>query len=203
MSLPELRLVETAAEVPSREPLEESQPAHAFVVSLQREDPVALGRLYAEHHLALRRFGLRLLGDRHQAEDLLHDVFVDVPLAMRGYRGDCSLRAFLLAVAVKKAGKLRRRIARFQKALGRLASGGSRAAAPQPESVLELRQFSTRFAEELGRLPFGQRAAVVLCLVEERSAGEAAIILGIPEATVRTRVFYGRQRLRERLEEHR
>jgi RNA polymerase sigma-70 factor (ECF subfamily) len=41
----------------------------------------------------------------------------------------------------------------------------------------------------------------VLCLVEERSAQEASEILGVPEATVRTRLFYGRKKLQALLGE--
>ena len=42
--------------------------------------------------------------------------------------------------------------------------------------------------------------AVVLCDVEERSSREAAEIIGVPEATVRTRLFYARKKLRAALE---
>lgn len=45
-----------------------------------------------------------------------------------------------------------------------------------------------------------QRAALVLCEIEECSAAEVADILGIPEATVRTRCFHARKRLHEQLQ---
>ena len=44
-----------------------------------------------------------------------------------------------------------------------------------------------------------QRIAIVLCVIEERTSVEAAQIVGVPEATIRTRVFHGRKRMRELL----
>jgi RNA polymerase sigma-70 factor (ECF subfamily) len=52
----------------------------------------------------------------------------------------------------------------------------------------------------LDALPMDQRVAVVLCIVEERTAGDAAQIAGVPEATMRTRPFYARRKLREMLD---
>jgi RNA polymerase sigma-70 factor (ECF subfamily) len=45
-----------------------------------------------------------------------------------------------------------------------------------------------------------QRLVVVLCMVEERTSREAAEIMSIPEATVRTRLFHARQKLRDGFE---
>ena len=51
----------------------------------------------------------------------------------------------------------------------------------------------------LDELPLDQRLAFVLCEVEERSVAEASAILGALPATVRTRVFHARRKLRETL----
>lgn len=42
-----------------------------------------------------------------------------------------------------------------------------------------------------------QRVAIVLCDVEDRTSAEAAQIVGVPEGTIRTRLFHGRSKLRE------
>ena len=49
------------------------------------------------------------------------------------------------------------------------------------------------------RLPIEQRVAFVLCEVEERTSREVAEIVGAPEATVRTRLFHAKRKLREEL----
>jgi RNA polymerase sigma-70 factor (ECF subfamily) len=48
-------------------------------------------------------------------------------------------------------------------------------------------------------LPLDQRVAFVLCDVEERTSGEAAELAGAPEATMRTRLFHARKKLRTAL----
>jgi RNA polymerase sigma-70 factor (ECF subfamily) len=52
----------------------------------------------------------------------------------------------------------------------------------------------------MDELSFDHRSAFVLCEVEERSSREVAEILGVPEGTVRTRLFHARQKLRASLE---
>ena len=49
----------------------------------------------------------------------------------------------------------------------------------------------------LDRLPLPQRVAFVLCEVEELTSAQAVAITGAPEATIRTRLFHARRRLRE------
>jgi RNA polymerase sigma-70 factor (ECF subfamily) len=51
----------------------------------------------------------------------------------------------------------------------------------------------------LDSLPLAMRSAFVLCELDERSAQEAAEILGVPEATVRTRCFHARKKLSQKL----
>ncbi len=51
----------------------------------------------------------------------------------------------------------------------------------------------------LDTLPIEQRIAFVLCEVEERSSPDAAEIVGVPEGTLRTRLFHAKRKLREQL----
>jgi RNA polymerase sigma-70 factor (ECF subfamily) len=53
----------------------------------------------------------------------------------------------------------------------------------------------------MDELPIEQRVAFVLCEVEEKSSREVAAIAGVPEATVRTRLFHAKRKLRALLEE--
>jgi RNA polymerase sigma-70 factor (ECF subfamily) len=51
----------------------------------------------------------------------------------------------------------------------------------------------------IAALPNDLRGPLQLSTVEEMSAGEIAVVVGIPEATVRTRLFRARQVLKEKL----
>ncbi len=60
-------------------------------------------------------------------------------------------------------------------------------------------QLATALSRALDGLPLEQRVAIVLCDIEERTSAEAAQIVGVPEGTIRTRVFHGKRKLREAL----
>jgi RNA polymerase sigma-70 factor, ECF subfamily len=170
--------------------------APAFL--LGEGDLSALGKLYEEHHAAVRSLARRLLGEA-SAEDLVHDTFLTLPKALRRWSGGGSLRAFILGVAVNHARHHIRSATRRRRALVRLA----REPLPLPpslEAASEQRRLADALMRALDAVSFDHRTAFVLCEVEERSASEVAQILGIPEGTVRTRLYHARQKLRAVLE---
>ena len=68
-----------------------------------------------------------------------------------------------------------------------------------PEQDTYRRQLGARLAAALDQLPLPQRVAFVLCEVEELTSVQAAVIADAPEATIRTRLFHARRRLRDLL----
>lgn len=170
-----------------------------LVEGLVRGDADALGCAYDAHHEAVRAFCRRLVGSPDLAEDLVHDVFVALPRAMRGFEGRSALRTFILSVAVNHARNARRATARRLSAMERLHEEPKRGA-ETPEEHDERRRLAEMLSRLLDELSMEHRVAVVLCIVEERTSTEAAEIVGVPEATIRTRLFHARKKLREMLE---
>src|SRR5687767_9307058 len=74
-----------------------------LVAGLARGEEAALATAYDAHHEAVRAFARRLVGSADAAEDLVHDVFVALPRAVRGFEGRSALRTFILSVAVNHA----------------------------------------------------------------------------------------------------
>ena len=173
---------------------------HALVERVRRAEPQAVGQVYDEHHAAVRAFARRLVGDSAAAEDLVHEVFVSLPRAIRGYRGDASLRTFLISIAVNHARHHVRAAARRRAAMERLGREPARCGS-DPEEHARRRELADALSRALDSLPLEQRVAFVLCEVEERSSHEAAGLVGVPDATVRTRLFHARRKLREALAE--
>jgi RNA polymerase sigma-70 factor (ECF subfamily) len=160
----------------------------------------ALAEIYDAHHEALRAFGVRLLGDAATAEDLVHDVFVTLPIALRRFRGDCALRTFLMSIAVNQARSHVRNAERRRRALERYSElPPSHDAGPERE--LHARRELHALRAGLLALPVAQSVAFVLCEIEHLPAAEAARIMGVPEATARTRVWHARRKLRQWLGE--
>ncbi len=143
----------------------------------------------------LRAFAQRLIGEHAAAEDLVHDVFVQLPSLMRRFRGQSSLRSFLVGVAVKLSSRYVRSASRRRIALARFAELREPPRTPPPALDQALRERARSLYRALDALPLAQRTAYVLCEVEERSAQEAAEILGVAVATVRTRCFHARKTL--------
>ena len=171
----------------------------SLVARLARGDTNAVGEVYDQHHAAVRAFAKRLVGDASASEDLVHDVFVALPKAIAGYRGDASLRTFLIGIAVNHARHHVRAAARRRNAFEKL---GREPSLPPgaPERDLRRRELARILWRALDELSMDQRVAFVLCEVEERTSREAAEIVGVPEATVRTRLFHAKKKLRVLLE---
>ncbi len=167
---------------------------------LERGEPAAVGELYDAHHEALRAFAGRLLGDESAAEDLVHEVFVRLPSAISRFRGDSSLRTFLMGIAVNHARHFVRSAQRKRQAMAKLA----REPIPRndsPDQNAERTRILHALQRAMDTLPIDQRVAFTLCDVEECSAAEAARITGAPEATMRTRLHHARKKLRTALEQ--
>lgn len=175
-------------------------PESDLAARLGKGDAGALGEVYDAHHEAVRAFATRLLGDASSAEDLVHEVFVSLPRAIRGFRGDSSLRTFLVSIAVNHARHHVRSAVRKRRAFEGLAREPL-PSSPDPEHLTRRRQLAEALTRALDELSVDHRVAFVLCEVEERTSREVAAIVGAPEATVRTRLFHARQKLRASLEQ--
>jgi len=159
----------------------------------------AVAEAYELHHGAVRGFARRLVGDEAVAEDLVHEVFVTLPSAIRSFRHDSSLRTFLISIAVNHARHHIRAAGRRRATMARLSEHPAPPSPPTPEEDAIRKRLALSLSRALDGLPDDQRVAFVLCEVEERSSSEVADIVGAPEATVRTRLFHARRKLRESL----
>jgi RNA polymerase sigma-70 factor (ECF subfamily) len=180
-------------------PLQEaSEDEQHLAQRLAAADPAAIGEVYDQHQRAVRAFASRLVGDASAAEDLVHEVFVALPKAIKNYRFESSLRTFLISIAVNHARHHVRAASRRRAAMDRLAlepEGGS----SDPEQVQRRKELASLLTRALDTLPLEQRVTFVLCEVEERTSREVAEITGVPEGTVRTRLFHAKKKLRQEL----
>jgi RNA polymerase sigma-70 factor (ECF subfamily) len=174
----------------------------SLVLGLRHGDVGALALAFDRWHQRVRVLARRLLSDAAAAEDLVQDVFEALPSAARRYRGEVDLQTFLFGITVNRARRHHRAAARRLRALFRLASERP-AGSGDPERDVYSRELGVRLGAALDRLPLAQRVAFVLCEVEELTSLQAAAIADVPEATIRTRLFHARRRLREWLtDEH-
>ena len=160
-------------------------------------DRLAMQVLFARHHVRVYRFVLRLVRNESTAEDLISEVFLDVWRQAGKFEGRSAVSTWMLSIARFKAlSALRRRQDEEldEETAERIEdhSRRSRNRAQKKDKGALLRQCLTALSAE-------HREIIDLVYYHEKSVDEVAEIIGIPEATVKTRMFYARKKLSELL----
>ena len=164
---------------------------------IARGDKRAMQVLFARHNVRVYRFIVRLVGDAAMAEDLVSEVFLDVWRKASQFEGRSQVSTWLLAIARFKA--LSQLRSRSVDHLDDEAAHAIEDPSDSPEAVLEKKDRGSLLRKCLMQLSQAHREVVDLVYYHEKSMEEAAVVLQIPEATVRTRMFYARKRLAELL----
>jgi RNA polymerase sigma-70 factor (ECF subfamily) len=156
-------------------------------------DQLAMQTLFVRHRVALYRWLLRLVGDEALAEDLLSDVFLDVWRQAAKFEARSSVSTGLLAIARYKARSARRR--RIDAELDEEVPVIIADPADNPELVLQKKNQAELTRHSLARLSPEHGEVIDLVYYHRKSVREVAEIVGVAEATVKTRMFYARRRL--------
>lgn len=153
------------------------------------QDPETIGELYARYAPVMMRVAYHLTGSRADAEDVLHDVFLTLPDALRRYEERGRLEGWLVRLTARAAltrGRRQRRAA--ETPIDNKAIVG----APTDAEHVDLQS-------ALRALPSSLRAVVVLKEIEGYSHAEIAKILGISVGASEVRLCRAMKRLREAL----
>lgn len=153
--------------------------------------------LFARHQLRVYRFVLRLVGNPTAAEDLISEVFLDVWRQADQFEGRSTVSTWLLAIARFKALSSMRR--RPHEELDDEKAGAIEDSADNPELSVQKKDKGAALRKCLQALSPEHREVIDLVYYHEKSVEEVAAIVGIPEATVKTRMFYARKKLSELL----
>lgn len=177
-------------------------------------DAQAFAAIMRRHNQLLFRTARSVLKSETETEDVLQDAYLRAWRAIGTFRDDAQLSTWLVRIVINEAlGRLRR----CRRGAQVIPLGGTHAAEPedepdadpaaavaddpdlQPERVAMREELRLLMERRIDRLPDGYRTVFMLRAVEEMSVAETALVLGLPEATVRTRFFRARSLLREAL----
>jgi RNA polymerase sigma-70 factor, ECF subfamily len=153
---------------------------------------LAMHVLFARHKTRVYRFILRLVGDTASADDLTSEVFLTVWRHAHKFQGRAAASTWMLAIARFTAlGELRRR----RDTAPDLERPDASDPAADPEASWADKHRGAMLRKCLGVLSPEHRTIIDLVYYHEKSVQEVAAIVGIPCATVKTRMFYARKKL--------
>jgi RNA polymerase sigma factor (sigma-70 family) len=167
-------------------------------------DTGAFGVLFDRHANSVYRYCFRRTAEWALAEDLTSVVFfeawrrcADVEL------GEGRLLPWLLGVATNVIRNQRRSLRRYRAALERLPPlEFERDFAEDLTERLDAERRMRTVLADVRRMPRAEQEVLALCIWEGLSSGAVAEALGVPEGTVRSRLFRARARLREAAARH-
>jgi RNA polymerase sigma-70 factor (ECF subfamily) len=149
-------------------------------------------RMVADYGPTLYRMAYRMLGDGHEAEDLVQEAFRSAWKSRASFRPDGGERAWIISI-------LRRRAAdHWRKSKPPTPMPGSQnleVGVPADDPLRD--DFTDEMQQALGQLPQDLRETLLLVVVGELTHQEAADLLQVPLGTVLSRVSRARKRLRE------
>ncbi|MCK1547203.1 sigma-70 family RNA polymerase sigma factor [Bradyrhizobium sp. 147] len=157
----------------------------------------AMHMLYCRHNVRVYRFILRIVRDATTAEDLVSQVFLDVWRTAGQFQGRSQVSTWLLSIARFKAlTAMRQR--RFedidQEDVRQIPDD-----AETPETSLDRNDTSAILRACVQKLSPAHREIINLIYYHEKSVEEVGQIIGIPQSTVKTRMFYARKQLADLL----
>lgn len=169
------------------------EPDPQILNAARKGDARAFETLVRAYQVDVWRLCLHLMGNPAQADDVTQDAFVRIFRFLPRYRGDSRFSTWVFAIARNCALDEMRKTKRRQLLLDR-AHLQRQVQHVEQSSLVEVR-------DALAALSLELREPIVLIDMLGESYRDAAIVLGVPEGTVKSRVHRGRLQLAEALGE--
>ena len=145
-----------------------------------------------EHARFVFKVAYGVLRNSHDAEDVVQEVYLRVHRS--GIKDVEDIRAWLARITFRLAIDRVRRPQSLELPESEMASGE-----PDAEHLAIHRQQVEQVHKLIAALPEELRYPLVLSAIQELNSRQIAEMLGIPESSVRGRVFRARQMLKEKL----
>jgi len=166
------------------------------VLQAQSGSREALDELFKSVQEPLFRYIVTVVNDRNLAEDVLQEVFIRIYRKLRWLREPQAFRAWSYQIATREAFRY---LKRERSWTDQVRDEGVLNVMPVAEPVYSP-ELVQQLPELVGDLSPASRAVIVLYYLHELSLVETAAVLDIPVGTVKSRLAYGLEKLRGRLE---
>ena len=171
-----------------------------LIDQIAKGNQAAIRTLMSRHQARVSRFILRFVADRNLVEDLVCDTFFAAWQQAPHFQGRSSVATWLLAIARYKALSARERRTLPTEPLDEMAAATLVDSAPRPDAMIEREDTARLLRQCLAALPPEQAVLIDLVYYRDKSVKEAALLTGVPENTVKSRMFLARKKLAAMLE---
>jgi RNA polymerase sigma-70 factor (ECF subfamily) len=165
----------------------------ALIGRIAAGDKLAMRALFGRHQVRIFRFVTRMVRDHQLAEDVVSEVFLEVWRHAGVFEARSAASTWLLSIARFKALSSLRRRGDVQ--FDDTAAAAIPDSADDPEVTVGKKERGEILRDCLTRLSPDHREIVDLVYYQGMAIGEVAAIVGIPENTVKTRMFHARKQL--------
>lgn len=172
-----------------------ADPDRDLIARTAAKDRAAMHALFARHNVRVFRFLMGRVRNEATAEELTNEVFLEVWRQASRYEGRAAVSTWLLAIAHNKAMSLMRK--RSEDELEDEVAEQVADAGDDPELSAQKRSKAQVMRDVIETLSEEHREVIDLVYYNEKSVREVSEIVGIPEATVKTRMHYARKKLGE------
>ena len=170
-----------------------------LIAKIAKGDRSAMEALFTRYRVRVFKFVLRMVRNEAIAEELNSDVFLDVWRQAGTFEGRSAVSTWIFSIARFKALNALQR--RGEEELDDDKADAIEDDADDPETVLAKKDKAAVLRQCLVELSAEHREIVNLVYYQHKSVEEVSGIVGIPEATVKTRMFFARKKLSELLAE--
>jgi RNA polymerase sigma-70 factor (ECF subfamily) len=168
-----------------------------LVLRCQQQDAAAFDELVGRWQERLWRYAFRVTGRNDLAWDLVQETWIAVIKGISRLHDVAAFPQWIYRILTDRHADLARKQARQRRLQLQMSSAAAEATKRNSQNQRDDLQTL------IERLPPEQQALIVLRYGEEFSIREMAAVLGIPEGTVKSRLFHTKQKLREGLERER
>ena len=168
-----------------------------LVGRVAKGDRAAVRLLFMRHHARVYRFAARQTGSESMADDIANEVFLELWRQAPGFEGRSEVSTWLLGIARFKALSALRK--RKEASIDEEDAAAVPDDADSPEVTVLKQDKAAALKRMVGALPEEHRTVIDLAYYHGKSVVEIGEVLGIPVATVKTRMFYARKKLGEAL----
>lgn len=170
----------------------------AMMTAIAGGDKHALASLYKALETPVFRFIRSRLNDPFEAGDILHDVFIEVWRSAGRFEGRSKVKTWIFGIAYRKVIDAHRRRGRVDVTDEFPDEADD---SPDPESCLAGAEEAAHVRHCLSGLKDEHRSAISMAFYEDMTYGEISEVAGVPEGTIKTRVFHAKKLLLRCLEQ--